>query len=41
MPKFVIPAKAGIQAGSGCPRIGVRGRLITSGMTALAYQWPV
>jgi len=29
----VIPAKAGIQAASGCPWIEVRGRLIKSGMT--------
>jgi hypothetical protein len=37
MSGFVIPAEAGIQAGAGCPRIVVRGRLIKSGMTALAY----
>ena len=37
MSGFLIPAEAGIQAGAGCPRIVVRGRLITSGMTALAY----
>jgi hypothetical protein len=34
---FVVPAEAGIQGGAGCPRIGVRGRRIKSGMTALAY----
>ena len=35
--KMVIPTKAGIQAGTGCPRIAVRGRLLKSGMTGEVY----
>ena len=41
----VIPVKAGIQDGTGCPRIrpvlaeaGIRGRLIKSGMTIFIFK---
>ena len=35
-PTVVIPAKEGIQEGTGCPRLSTyRGRLIKSGMTEL------
>jgi hypothetical protein len=36
--KVVIPAKAGIQKNTGCPRLTTcRGRLIKSGMTEFGY----
>jgi hypothetical protein len=36
--KIVIPAEAGIQKNTGCPRLTTyRGRLIMSGMTEFVY----
>ncbi|MEJ2283588.1 MAG: hypothetical protein P8X85_08360 [Desulfobacterales bacterium] len=35
-PGSVIPAQAGIQQSTGCPRITMRDKLLRSGMTALA-----